>query len=141
MNNGVFLTLLDLGRYDLGLRSGAWQAWKRLGWYPVVVAETITFRKSLTLWQTFDLETRVIGFDAEAFYFEQRFVVGEEIFARAYIRVRFLKRARGILTPDEVLAGTGWHGPRPKLPEHIGGWFAKSNLPKGREPAPSNWDE
>ncbi|MFM6971226.1 MAG: acyl-CoA thioesterase, partial [Rhodoluna sp.] len=61
MNNGVFLTLLDIGRYDLSLRSGAWQRWKKLGWYPVVVAETVTFRKSLMPWQQFDLETKIIG--------------------------------------------------------------------------------
>ena len=140
MNNGVFLTLLDLGRYDLSLRSGIWQKWKKLGWYPVVVAENITFRKSLQLWQKFDLETKLIGWTDEAFYFEQRFVVGEEIYARAIVRIRFLKKSRGILTPTEVLEATPWHGPVPVLPEWVANWSKASSLPKGREPAPSDWD-
>ena len=140
MNNGVFLTLLDLGRYDLSLRSGIWQKWKKLGWYPVVVAENITFRKSLQLWQKFDLETKLIGWTDEAFYFEQRFVVGEEIYARAIVRIRFLKKSRGILTPTEVLEATPWHGPVPVLPEWVASWSKASSLPKGREPAPSDWD-
>ena len=72
MNNGVFLTILDLGRYDHGKRTGIWKKWKKLGWYPVVVAENITFRKSLELWQEFTLESKVIGWTDEAIYFEQR---------------------------------------------------------------------
>ena len=140
MNNGVFLTIMDLGRYDHGKRTGIWNKWNKIGWYPVVVAENITFRKSLQLWQTFDLESKVIGWTDEAFYFEQRFVVGEEIYARAVVRIRFLKRSRGIVTPKEILEYTPWHGPIPILPQWVANWSAASSLPKGREPAPSDWD-
>jgi acyl-CoA thioesterase FadM len=140
MNNGVFLTILDLGRYDHGKRTGIWDKWNKIGWYPVVVAENITFRKSLRLWQTFDLESKVIGWSDEAFYFEQRFVVGEEIYARAVVRIRFLKRSRGIVSPKEILEVTPWHGPVPTLPEWVANWSKASALPKGKEPAPSDWD-
>ncbi len=141
MNNGVYLTLMDLSRYDLALRSGVWRKWNKLGWYPVVVAATITFRKSLMPWQSFDMESKVIGWDDQAFYFEQRFVVANEIYAKAIVRIRFLKRTRGILTPDEVLAGTSdWNGYRPELPQWVNDWAASGSLPKGKEPAPSNWD-
>lgn len=140
MNNGVFLTLQDVSRYDLALRSGAWQRWKKLGWYPVVVAETVTFRKSLTLWQSFDIESKIIGWDDQAFYFDQRFVVADEIYTRAIVRVRFLKKSRGILTPMEVIEGTGgYHDEHPVLPEWIKQWAAGTSLPKGKEPAPNVW--
>ena len=140
MNNGVFLTLLDLGRYDHGKRTGIWNKWKKIGWYPVVVAENITFRKSLELWQVFDLESKVIGWTYEAFYFEQRFVVKGEIYARAVVRIRFLKRSRGIVTPEDIFSVTPWVGPVPKLPEWVAAWSKASALPKGKEPAPSTWD-
>jgi acyl-CoA thioesterase FadM len=141
MNNGVYLTLMDLSRYDLALRSGVWKKWNKLGWYPVVVAATITFRKSLMPWQSFDMESKVIGWDDQAFYFEQRFVVANEIYAKAIVRIRFLKRTRGILTPDDVLAGTGdWNGQRPALPKWVEDWAASGALPKGKEPAPSTWN-
>ncbi len=140
MNNGVFLTILDLARYDHGKRTGIWNKWKKLGWYPVVVAENITFRKSLELWQEFTLESKVIGWTDEAFYFEQRFVVKHQIYARAVVRIRFLKRSRGIVTPQELLEVTPWTGPVPKLPEWVAAWSKSSSLPKGKEPAPSNWD-
>ena len=140
MNNGVFLTLLDISRYDLGLRSGAWKIWKKQGWYPVVVAETITFRKSLTPWQSFDIESKVIGWDDQAFYFEQRFTVADEIYTKAVVRIRFLNKSRGIVSPQEVVDISGHiEGPQPQLPDWVKRWAADTALPKGKEPAPSNW--
>ena len=95
MNNGKFLSLQDLGRFDLLMRSGAWQDWANHGWYPVVVAENITFRKSLKLFERFEIETKAVGWDDIAVYLEQRFVVKGEIYSRSIVRVRLLKRSRG----------------------------------------------
>ena len=141
MNNGVYLTLMDLGRYDQGLRTGFWQKWRKLGWYPVVVNSTISFRKSLEPWQKFEIETKVIGWDDIAYYIEQRFVRNGEIYAKAIMRGRFLKRSWGILTPQEVMDGSGgWPGETPVVPEWILQWAKDIQLPKGKEEAPSNWD-
>ena len=106
----------------------------------MVVAETVTFRKSLTLWQSFDIESKVIGWDDQAFYFEQRFVAGGEIYAKVIVRVRFLKRAYGIVTPAQVIAASGEvHGEIPVLPDWVRRWAADTALPKGKEEAPSTW--
>ena len=141
MNNGVFLTLMDLGRYDQGLRTGIWQIWNKKGWYPIVVNSTISYRKSLEPWQKFTLETKVIGWDDIAYYIEQRFVRDGEIYAKAIMRGRFLKRSWGILTPQEVMEGSGgWPGEVPVVPEWIMRWADDVALPKGKEPAPSTWD-
>jgi acyl-CoA thioesterase FadM len=140
MNNGVFFTLMDIGRYDISVRSGAWQRWKKIGWYPVVVAEAITFRKSLKLWQAFDIESKVLGWDDQAFYFEQRFVVANEIYAKAIVRARFLKRSHGSVSPEMVLTeGGGWQGEIPVLDPWIVEWAKKSSMPRGSEPAESVW--
>ena len=141
MNNGVFLTLMDLGRFDQGLRAGIWQQWNKKGWYPIVVNSTISYRKSLEPWQKFELETRVVGWDDIAVYIEQRFVRNGEIYAKAIMRGRFLKRSWGTLTPQEVMDGSGgWPGDRPVLPEWIVRWAKDTALPKGKEAAPSTWD-
>ena len=47
MNNGKYLTLMDLGRLDLMLRSGLWRECVRRGWYPVVAGQTVTYQRSL----------------------------------------------------------------------------------------------
>lgn len=141
MNNGVFLTLMDIGRYDHFLRSGIWQKWNKLGWFPIVVNSTISYRKALLPWQKFTLETKVLGWDEIAYYVEQRFVRDGEIYARAIMRGRFLKRSWGTLTPEEVMKGSGgWPGDKPELPKWIVQWAKEAQLPKGKEPAPSTWD-
>ena len=140
MNNGKFFTLMDTARYDHFKRSGTWQKLVKLGWYPVVVSETITFRKSLQPWQVFAIETKIIGWDDMGYYIEQRFVVGHEVYTKAIVRVRFLKKTRGILTPLEVNeAMGGWVGIVPVVPAWILEWNTHTTLPKGREPAPSDW--
>ena len=63
MNNGRYLSLFDLGRWDLLVRTGMSDVMKKQNWYAVVSAETITFRKSLELWQRFDVESRLLGHD------------------------------------------------------------------------------
>ena len=141
MNNGVFLTIMDLGRFDQGLRTGIWKIWDKKGWYPIVVNSTISYRKSLEPWQKFTLETKVLGWDEIAYYIEQRFVRDGEIYARAIMRGRFLKRSWGTLTPHEVMEGSGgWPGETPVLPEWIVRWANDVALPKGKESAPSTWD-
>jgi acyl-CoA thioesterase FadM len=141
MNNGIFLTIMDLGRFDQGLRTGIWKIWNQKGWYPIVVNSTITYRKSLEPWQKFTLETKVLGWDDIAYYIEQRFVRDGEIYARAIMRGRFLKRSWGILTPQEVMEGSGgWPGETPVVPQWVLDWASKVQLPKGKEPAPSTWD-
>ena len=140
MNNGIYLTLLDLARYDLMKRAHAWQDLKRIKVHPVVVMETITFRKSLTPWLKFGIETKIIGWDEQAFYIGQRFVVGNEIYAEAVVKLRFLKSPKGTPSPAEVneMLG-GWKGEAPNLPEWVSKWSKAASLPKGKELAPSNW--
>ena len=60
MNNGRYLSILDLGRMDLMLRSGFWKVTEERGWYPVVAGQGITYRKSLRLWEKFEVRTRVM---------------------------------------------------------------------------------
>jgi len=63
MNNGRYLSLFDLGRWDLLVRTRLWDAMRSEGWYAVVAAETVAFRRSLQLWQRFDVESRMLGHD------------------------------------------------------------------------------
>lgn len=140
MNNGVYLSILDLGRFDLLRRSGVWAILRERGFYPVIASETITFRKSLELWQRFTVESRMIGFDDKAVYVEQRFVRGGEVCAKAVIRARFLKKSGGTVPIEEIVAAVGVAGETPELPDWVRQWGADVALPPTRAEAPSIWD-
>jgi len=122
VNNGRYLTLMDLGRYDLLSRSGFWKESARRGWYAVVAAQTITYKRSLTLGERFSLRTRVLGVDERAVYIEQTFVRQGAVVARAVVQARFLRREGGSVTPDEILAATGGAPRDLTLPRWVHEW-------------------
>jgi acyl-CoA thioesterase FadM len=139
MNNGVYLSLMDLGRMDLMIRSGTWAKLRARGFYPVMVSETITFRKSLQPWQLFDIESRVVGYDDKAVSMQQRFVRDGEIYADAMTRARFLKKT-GTVSMAELSEVTGTDVTTLAPPTWVAEWAATVALPNTRTPAPSTWE-
>ena len=140
MNNGVYLSIMDVGRMELLVRADAWKVLNKHQIYPIVASETITFRKSLQPWQKYVLETRVVGYGPKAVYLEQRFVVDGEIFARGYISGRFLRKSGGVVTTAELgellgvdidaITTAGW----------LNEWSDTFALPPTRAAAPSLWE-
>lgn len=139
MNNGRYPSLFDLGRFDLLIRTGVWDVLRRNGWYAVVASETITFRKSLDLWQRFTVESRLLGHDDKSVYMVHRAVVGGEIYAEAILRARFLRRSGGIVPHEELFAALHRPDELPPLEPWITEWAAASALPSTRAEAPSLW--
>ncbi len=140
MNNGRYLSLFDLGRWDLLIRTGLFDAMNERGWYAVVSSETITFRKSLVLWQRFEVQSRFIGHDDKALFLEHRAVVKGEIYARAIIRARMLRRTGGTVSNEELFAAVGKPEGVPEIDAWVHDWAAASALPPVRAEAPSVWN-
>jgi len=141
MNNGRYLSLFDLGRWDLLIRTGLFDAMKERGWYAVVSSETITFRKSLELWQRFDVESRFIGHDDKALFMEHRAVVDGEVYAKVIVRARMLRRAGGTVSHEEFFGALGRPEDVPGVEDWIHDWAAASALPPTKAPAPSVWTD
>ncbi|MGA7593853.1 MAG: acyl-CoA thioesterase, partial [Gallionella sp.] len=49
MNNGRYLTICDLNRIDLFIRTGLLKAMFRRNWIPVIAEHTMTYKKPLGL--------------------------------------------------------------------------------------------
>jgi acyl-CoA thioesterase FadM len=137
MNNGVYFSIMDLGRMDLMIRSGMWAKFRARGWYPVMASATMTFRKSLQPWQLFDLETRIVGYDDKATFVEQRFVVDGEIYAQGIAKARFLKKG-GTVSLAELAELTGTDVSLTP-PAWVTAWSTGGTLPSTRADAPSTW--
>lgn len=154
MNNGKYLSIMDVGRFDLIQRIGILDVFKREGWYPVVVGQTISYRKSLNPWKRFWIESRIVGFDDQAVFIEQRFVRREEapgsaagsgprspqIYARAIVRGRILRRSGGTVPIDEVMAKCGADPSMFDLPDWVVEWGRRTRLPSLRADAASVWE-
>ena len=140
MNNGRYLSISDVARFDLLRRTGLWPTMRKRGWYPVVASSTITYRKSLTPWQRFDIESRFLGVDGRDVFLEQRFVVGSEIYAKLTIRGRFLQKTGGHAPMDELVKLLDDQTVISGVPKWMTTWGANSALPSSKSPAPSEWN-
>ncbi len=106
MNNGRYLTLMDLGRVDLFVRTGIFRLGVARGWQPVVGSEVIRFKRSLKLFQTFELRSRLITWDQKWFLMEQSFWQNDVLCAQAQIQ-GLLRAKTGNVPPAEVLTAMG----------------------------------
>ena len=118
MNNSRYLSLMDLGRIDLMLRTGMGNTAKKNRWFPLVGSVHIQYRKSLHLFQIFELHTRILGWDNQWFYLEQHFIRDGREMARAAVRGLF-RGVRGSVTPQTVLDTLGIRETSPILSTEI----------------------
>jgi len=123
VNNGVYLTMMDLARTDLLLRSDTFHAVRNNGWYPVLAGETIRFKRSLKLGQRFFIRTKVVGWDTQSVYLEQLFIRNNEFIARAVVDARFLSKKGGKVTPQELLEFLQIDPETPSMPEWVQLWI------------------
>jgi acyl-CoA thioesterase FadM len=126
MNNGRYLTLMDLGRVDMMIRSGLIRAILREKWMPVIAGVSMIFRRSLNPFERYTLETRVLGWDDRWAYLEQTFINSKgELAARGFVKAAFLKEGKRLDMGDVVFAG-GASGPSPALDDSLLALFPKS---------------
>lgn len=118
MNNGRYLTIMDLGRLDLILRSGLWRVMRERKWNPVVGTAKITFRRSIEPLQSFELVTQVIGWDEKWLYIEHRMERGGKVMAQAFVRGLFIG-PDGKVPMADLIAASGHEGASPMLDSAI----------------------
>ena len=138
VNNGMYFSIMDLGRLDMMVRSGVWKTLQAKGWSGVVSAETISFRKSLKLGHRYHVDTCLIGVDGRTAFFEHRIVVDDEIFARAYVGTRLTAKT-GTITREDMIDVFGAPPEGLEVPDWLIEWSRNNSLPSRRQPAPHDW--
>jgi acyl-CoA thioesterase FadM len=123
MNNGRYLSLMDLGRVDVMFHSGAFKLWFKKGWQPLVAWSCCRHFRPLNLFQRFEIRTRILGWDEKWIYFEQRFTRGETLYALAAVKALMAGNER-LVSTRELFTATG-HALRksPALPAWVRTWL------------------
>ena len=123
VNNGVYLQCMDVGRSNFLADLGAFPVLNARGWYPVVAAQTIKYRRSLRLGQRFEITTRVLGWDTRVVYLAQAFTRGQEQVALGIVAGRFLARdGSRVAAPDVARLIVGHDVESPELPDDVAAW-------------------
>ena len=102
MNNGRFLTIMDLGRMDLLQRTGILKLAVKNKWMPIVGNAEIEFQRPLKLWQKYELHSRVSHWDEKWIYLEQTFYSKEKIIAIGIIK-GLLRGKDGNIPPQHYI--------------------------------------
>lgn len=121
MNNGRYLTIMDLGRLDFIVRTGLGGIMLRRRWRPMVGSAVIRFRRGLGPFERYELKTRVVWWDDKWFWIEQRFERQGGVAAIGAVKGLFRQPTGNVPTP-EVLGVLGV-SERPKcMPDWIAAW-------------------
>jgi acyl-CoA thioesterase FadM len=131
MNNGRYLSFMDLGRVHLIVQIGLLPAIFRKRWRPVLAAAEINFIRPLAPLQAFDLVSRVVTWDDKYVYMEQRFEARGELCAHAFIKGLFLG-SEGRVSNAAVLALLGHDAAPPQMPEELRIWAELGSAKKQR---------
>jgi acyl-CoA thioesterase FadM len=136
MNNGRYLSIMDLGRLDLMVRVGLIKTVLKKKWMPVLSAATIRYRIALNPFQKFTLQTRILWWDEKWFYMEQRFVIdgGDKdgaVAAIAFVKGSFYDRKARATVPSQTLTDLIGVTDKPEKPAHIASWIAAEDDMKG----------
>lgn len=122
VNNGRYLSLMDLGRMDFMLRSGAMRLWFGHGWQPLVGLSMARHFKPLNVFQSFTLHTRLLGWDAKWIYFEQRFEREGKLYCLGVVK-GLMADSQGPVPTAVLLKELNFRGASPKLPAYVHSWL------------------
>lgn len=123
LNNGRTLSLYDLGRVPLMIRTGVMAALRRERWRLTVAGAQVRYRRRVRLFDRLEMRSALIGRDARFLYVHQSMWRGGEACSAAVFRKAVIN-GRGMVPPDRVLAALGSPGWSPPLPGWVAAWSA-----------------
>jgi acyl-CoA thioesterase FadM len=96
MNNGRFLTICDLSRVDLFIRSGLVGAMRKHKWAPIITEHTMRYKRPL------EVVMQLTHWDDRNFYMSHQFFIGERLIAEGK-SVGVIRGREGVIAPETVL--------------------------------------
>ena len=102
LNNGRYVTLLDLGRFSLGAKVNMVSFLKRNNWSLTIIGTYNEYRYRLRLFQRFILKTKIIGYDEKWFYFFQKVERNGKTHMASIVKFAFTSK-KGLVSTKEVI--------------------------------------
>jgi len=118
MNNAAMLSITEMGRIDLAIRTGFLKhAWKNRLYFPLA-SISAQFRRPLKRFQKFILKTQLIYWDRKWIYISHRIVCAEKIIAVALAKCT-VKKGTEIIPIENIIHKLDWEMKPKSRPEMI----------------------
>ena len=115
VNNGRYLAIADIARLHWFVRTGVLEVARKQGAFPVIGDAIAKFRRDLKVLESFEIETRLLGWDHKWGFLEHRFIRNDRVIGVVAIRGVF-KGPSGPVDPGVFLSELSHSQPPPPLP-------------------------
>lgn len=128
MNNGRYLTIMDIGRMDMVIRTGMAHHVLKHKLMPVLASGTVRYRLPLMPFQSYTLTSRIVAWDEKWAYMEHTFIINGgrrdgAVAAIGILKGSFYDPKNGGTAPTQlILDALGHTEPSPPIPESIRLW-------------------
>lgn len=122
LNNGRTLTLYDLGRVPLAIRTGLLRVMKEKRWGITVAGNSLRYRRRVRMFDRLEMRSRCIGWDARFIYMEQSMWRAGECTSHMLLRSA-VTSPQGMVPPSSLLAELGASEKGPDLPAWVMAWI------------------
>jgi acyl-CoA thioesterase FadM len=136
MNNGRYLTLVDLALATVFIRSGFARLCLRKGWRPMGGGSVVYFRRGLTVFQRFTLRFTHVAWDEYWNYGRFEFVRQGQLCATGFVKGAAAGRG-GLVPTAHIYPALGRDEPSPAFPDDLAAWVAADRLLHARARSPS----
>lgn len=123
MNNGRYLTIIDLMLVEYFVRIGFAGVMLRNGWRPMAGGSFITYRRGLQPFQAYTLRFRLDACDDHWNYMRFEFMDGERVCAAGYMKGAAVARS-GLVPNSQSYAALGLPVYAAMLPAPVRDWLA-----------------
>ena len=124
LNNGRAMSIYDIGRTALALRSGLIAAIRANGWGLTMAGSTTRFRQRIRGFERFEMRSRALCWDDKFTYIEQSMWKRDGECASHVLYRAAVTGADGIVPPQTVLRAMGRDPVSPDMPDWIANWIA-----------------
>ncbi len=90
MNQARYAEVMEVGRGDCMMRSGAWRRWRGAGVNPVVAEQRLVYRRELKPLQRYTLDSRAVAVEGRMLRFVHHLLVGDRVHTRGEVTLLFV---------------------------------------------------
>ena len=123
MNNGRYLTVMDVGRLDLFVRNGMVRESLRRRWQPVVASATFRFKKELNLFSRFRLRTHLLCWEGNWLFVKSLFERNGSAVGVGLIKMVVLGSKGEKIPIEKLTRAVGHSGESPPASAEVSAWL------------------
>ncbi len=104
MNNGRYLTICDLSRVDVFIRSGLAKCMIKEKWMPVITEHTMSYKKPLGVFHKYHVKMEIVSWDEKSFHMNHTFISAKSgrVLAEGTSKGSIVSK-QGVLQPELVM--------------------------------------